>query len=165
MIAPTVERDFQRTKVYEAEQFARTLFARAAQHPGRSIDFFGTALTLPPEAKFNGVPEVQRYVDQVLAMPAVRQRWPAAGRVSVRAHRGATSAFYRNGMIAVPGGRYGTWFFAELPLCHEVAHHLSPKGSAHGPRYTDIFCELLRIVMGPEAGYVMQVLYARHGVR
>jgi putative metallohydrolase (TIGR04338 family) len=166
MSAPIVERDFQRGKVYQAEQFARTLFARAGQHPGRSMDFFGSTLTLPPEAKFSGVPEVQRYVERVLAMPAVRERWPDAGPVSVRAHRGAQSAFYRNGTIAVPGSRSGAWFFGgELPCLHELAHHLAPEGAAHGPQYVETFRALVAMVMGPEAGHVIHVLYAHHGVR
>lgn len=60
-------RDTQRGRVYAAEQFVRTMFDRAAQHSSRAIDFFGTQLTLPPEAKFGSVESVQRYVDDVLA--------------------------------------------------------------------------------------------------
>lgn len=165
MSAPIAERDFQRGLVYQAEQFARTLFARAAQHPGRSIDFFGTPLTLPPEGRFSGVDAVQRYVDEVLAMPAVGERWPGAGPVTVRAHRGSRCGFYKDGVIAIPGGRAGGWFLSELPALHEIAHHLCPEGAAHGPEYSQTICDLLRIVMGPEAGYVLQVLFAHHGVR
>ena len=67
-------RDVQRSKVYAAEQFVRIMFDRAAEHHSRAIDFFGTALTLPPEARFASVESVQRYVDEVLAMPAVTER-------------------------------------------------------------------------------------------
>ena len=42
-------RDTQRSKVYAAEEFVRTLFDRAAEHGDRMIEFFGTSLTLPPE--------------------------------------------------------------------------------------------------------------------
>jgi putative metallohydrolase (TIGR04338 family) len=83
-------RDTQRAKVYAAEEFVRTMFDRAAEHGNRSVDFFGTQLTLPPEGRFASVQAVQRYVDDVLAHPGVRHRWPAAGPLTVRARRGAT---------------------------------------------------------------------------
>ena len=44
-------RDWQRAKVYAAEEFVRTLFDRAAEHGSRSVEFFGAQLTLPPEAR------------------------------------------------------------------------------------------------------------------
>ncbi|WP_234807771.1 TIGR04338 family metallohydrolase [Mycolicibacterium bacteremicum] len=104
-------RDSQRAKVYAAEDFVRTLFDRT---DGRgSLDFFGTALTLPPEARFGSVDAVRRYVEDVLALPAVRQRWPAAGACAVRARRGATAAHYEPGVIAVPD-RQSTWALREL---------------------------------------------------
>ena len=62
----SVPRDAQRAKVYAAEQFVRTLFDRAAERGSRAVDFFGTQLTLPPEARFASVDAVQRYVDEVL---------------------------------------------------------------------------------------------------
>ncbi len=63
-------RDSQRAKVYAAEEFVRTLFDRAAEHGSNSVEFFGTQLTLPPEARFGSLDAVQRYVDDVLALPA-----------------------------------------------------------------------------------------------
>ena len=35
-------RDTQRSKVYAAEEFVRTLFDRAGEHGNRTIEFFGT---------------------------------------------------------------------------------------------------------------------------
>ena len=71
-IGEVTPRDTQRAKVYAAEEFVRTLFDRAAEHGNRVVDFFGTQLTLPPEGRFASAPSVQRYVDDVLAHPAVR---------------------------------------------------------------------------------------------
>ena len=71
-------RDTQRAKVYAAEEFVRTLFDHAAEHRNNVVKFFGTQLTLPPEARFASAASVQRYVDDVLAHPAVRTGWPAA---------------------------------------------------------------------------------------
>ncbi len=102
-------RDTQRARVYAAEQFVRTMFDRAAQHSSRVIDFFGTSLTLPPEAKFGSVDSVQRYIDDVVDRVG-------AGPVAVRSRRGATAAHYElvdgKAVIAVP--ERDTWALREL---------------------------------------------------
>ncbi|MEZ0355971.1 TIGR04338 family metallohydrolase [Mycobacterium sp. ENV421] len=162
-------RDSQRSRVYAAEEFVRTLFDRAAQHSSRTIDFFGTQLTLPPEGRFASMPSVQRYVDEVLALPAVTSRWPAPGPLTVRPRRAATAAHYENsdgtGVIAVPDRSTADWAMRELVLLHEIAHHLTPQGPAHGPGFVATFCELAALVMGPEVGHVLRVVYAKEGVR
>lgn len=162
-------RDTQRSRVYAAEEFVRTLFDRAAQHSSRTIDFFGEQLTLPPEGRFASMPSVQRYVDEVLALPAVVARWPAPGPLTVRARRAATAAHYENndgtGVIAVPDRSSTDWAMRELVLLHEIAHHLAPDGPAHGPDFVATFCELATMVMGPEVGHVLRVVYAKEGVR
>jgi putative metallohydrolase (TIGR04338 family) len=161
-------RDTQRSRVYAAEEFVRTLFDRAARHSSRSIDFFGEPLTLPPEARFGSVQAVQRYVDAVVNLPAVRTRWPACGPIAVRSRRATTAAHYEvvdgAGVIAVPAGEQ--WALRELVVLHEVAHHLCPDASpAHGSAFVATFCALAAAVMGPEAGHVLRVVYAKEGVR
>ena len=161
-------RDTQRAKVYAAEEFVRTLFDRAAEHGNNVVEFFGTQLTLPPEARFASAPSVQRYVDDVLAHPAVRARWRAAAMLTVRARRGATAAHYERvddgAVIAVPEGR-STWALRELVALHEIAHHLCDAEPPHGPEFIATFCELAEVVMGPEVAHVLRVVYAKEGVR
>ncbi|MBV8966244.1 MAG: TIGR04338 family metallohydrolase [Mycobacteriaceae bacterium] len=167
-------RDAQRSKVYAAEQFVRTLFDRAAEHASRVVDFFGTALTLPPEGRFASVESVQRYVDSVLNHPAVQRRWPELSGVSVRPRRGVTAAHYerRDGdaTIAVPA-RSDRWALRELVVLHEIAHHVCDANQAcgaaapHGPQFVATFCELAGLVMGPEVEHVLRVVYSREGVR
>ena len=161
-------RDTQRAKVYAAEEFVRTLFDRARQHGSRAIDFFGTQLTLPPEGRFASAAAVQRYTDDVLAHPVVRQRWPAAGPLTVRPRRGAAAAHYEltdeGATIAVPDRR-GGWALRELVVLHELAHHLSDAQPPHGPGFVATFCELAEAVMGPEVAHVLRVVYAKEGVR
>jgi putative metallohydrolase (TIGR04338 family) len=162
-------RDAQRSKVYAAEDFVRTLFDRAHEHGNRAVDFFGTQLTLPPEGRFGSVEAVQRYVDDVLALDAVRRRWPAAGKLTVRARRGISAAHYEYGddadaVIAVPD-RHTTWALRELVVLHEIAHHLCRAEPAHGPEFVAAFCELTEAVMGPEVAYVLRVVYAKESVR
>ena len=161
-------RDTQRAKVYAAEEFVRTLFDRASEHGNRVVEFFGTALTLPPEGRFASVESVQRYADAVLAMPAVQQRWAGAGALAVRARRGATAAHYERddagACIAVPDRR-AAWALRELVVLHEIAHHLCDAEPPHGPEFVASFCELCAAVMGPEVAHVLRVVYAKEGVR
>lgn len=93
MIGADVPRDSQRARVYAAEAFVRTLFDRVTAHGSPTVEFFGTQLTLPPEGRFGSVASVQRYVDDVLALPAVGAEL-ADGVAGARAgapggHRGA----------------------------------------------------------------------------
>lgn len=144
------------------------MFDRAAEHGNRVVDFFGTQLTLPPEGRFASVESVQRYVDDVLGMAAVRDSWPGGGALTVRARRGVTAAHYeRTGdgaCIAVPEGRT-TWALRELVVLHEIAHHLCVAEPPHGPEFVATFCELAGVVMGPELAHVLRVVYAKEGVR
>ena len=163
-------RDAQRSRVYAAEGFVRTLFDRAAQHSSRAIDFFGESITLPPEARFASVESVATYVEDVLALPAVAALRPDVGPLAVRVRRGATAAHYENdgaaGLIAVPDALGATWAMRELVVLHEVAHHLCGlDGPAHGPEFVAMFCALAGAVMGPEVGYVLRVVYAKEAVR
>lgn len=165
----TSDRDSQRAKVYAAEEFVRTLFDRAAEHGSGSVEFFGTTLTLPPEARFASVPAVQRYVDEVLGLPSVRQQWPAISPLKVRARRAATAAHYENrdgaGVIAVPDRDTADWAMRELVMLHEIAHHLCTVQPPHGPEFVATLRTLAELVMGPEVGYVLRVVYAKEGVR
>lgn len=164
------ERDSQRSRVYAAEKFVHILFDGAAQHGSRSVDFFGTPLTLPPEARFGSVESVQRYADEVLQMPAIRQRWGEPTPLRVRRRRAATMAHYENrggtGIIALASGIGEDWAMRELVVLHEIAHHLSVGiRPAHGREFVSAYCELVGMVMGPEVTYVLRVVYAKEGVR
>ena len=163
------ERDGQRAKVYAAEVFIRTLFDRAAETGRRNLEFFGAELTLPPEARFGSVAAVQSYVDDVMALSTVRARWPDATQLTVRARRGATAAHYEKigaaGVIAVPDQRGVDWALRELVVLHEIAHHFCDVRPPHGPEFVATFCELAEMVMGPELGYVLRVVFAKEGVR
>lgn len=160
-------RDAQRSKVYAAEEFVRTLFDRSGTRP---LDFFGTQITLPPEGRFGSLAAVQRYVNDVLTLPAICQRWPEAGELTVRTRRAATAAHYERpgdgaAVIAVPHRAGAEWAMRELVVLHELAHHLCDVEPAHGPEFVATFCELAEKVMGPEVGYVLRVVYAKEGVR
>ena len=160
-------RDAQRSKVYAAEEFVRTLFDRARAR-GNTIEFFGANITLPPEARFGSVDSISQYVDEVLNLPAVQRLWPDAQPLRVRSRRGRTAAHYeRDGdeaAIAVPDGST-SWALRELVVLHEIAHHLSPVEPAHGREFVATLCDLADAVMGPEVAHVLRVVYAKEGVR
>lgn len=162
-----MSRDSQRAKVYAAEQFVRTMFDRAAERNNPVVEFFGTALTLPPEARFASAAAVQTYVDDVLAHPAVRRRWPDAQALRVRPRRGVSAAHYERGessaVVAVPDQLSG-WALRELVVLHEIAHHLCDADPPHGPVFVATFSELAGAVMGAEVAHVLRVVYAQEGV-
>jgi putative metallohydrolase (TIGR04338 family) len=161
-------RDTQRAKVYAAEEFVRTLFDRAGERGNRVVEFFGTSLTLPPEARFASTEAVQRYVDDVLSHTSVRQRWSGVEPLNVRERRGLSAAHYERdeegATIAVPDERVG-WALRELVVLHEIAHHLCDAEPPHGPEFVSTFCALAETVMGPEVAHVLRVVYSKEGVR
>jgi putative metallohydrolase (TIGR04338 family) len=160
--------DTQRAKVYEAEALVRRIFDRATDFP--IVDVAGSHVTLPPERKFASLQSVQAYVDAVLALSWVRERWPRAELpVIVRARAGQSRAHYEwpGSVIAVPlhrGGR--AWALRELVLLHEIAHHLAPEDEpAHGAAYVARIVELVTEIVGAEAGFLLRVTLLDSGVQ
>lgn len=127
-------RDTQRSAVYDAEELVRTMFDRADERGLRTVDVWGSQVTLPIERKFASIESVQDYVDRVLALNWVRERWNrASGKVRVRARAGNSAAHYESdcATIAIPEHRGGAaWAFRELVILHELAHHLGTENPA-----------------------------------
>jgi len=99
----------------------------------------------------------------------VRRGWPKVAPVRVRARRAASAAHYENrdgtGVIAVPDLATADWAMRELVVLHEIAHHLCDASPPHGSHYVATLCTLAELVMGPELGHVLRVVYAKEGVR
>ena len=148
-------RDVQQAKVYTAE----TIFARTLDKGG-AVQIAGTTVQLPPEARFGDVDSIQRYVDSVIARPTVAARFGSVRPVRVRARRGNAAAHYEPpGVIAIPVSRDSTPFRREVVVAHELAHHLTPAGAPHGPEFTDTLLWLIDELLGPQAAFVLRVLY------
>src|SRR5580765_2801481 len=141
-------RDFQRSRVYDAEHLVHRIFDRSADFP--VIDIAGSHLTLPIERKFGSIQAVQGYVDQVLELNWVDERWRRAGSV-----------------MAVPGVRSGSaWALRELVILHELAHHLADDIEiAHGGAFVQRLITLIDGVIGPEAAFLLRVTMLDVGVR
>lgn len=151
--------DSKKSRVYAAEQQVRLLFDSAESHNVRTVQVQGSTLTLPVERKFGSVESVQSYVDAVLALNWVRERYAAPTPVAVRARRGQALAHYDAlpPTIAVPlHERNRAWALREMVVLHEIAHHLAPSSASHGRQFVDCFIELVTEIIGPEAGLVLR---------
>ncbi|MBC7300658.1 MAG: TIGR04338 family metallohydrolase [Nocardia sp.] len=164
-------RDSQRARVYDGEQLVRGVFDRADEFGHRTVDVYGSQLTLPVERRFASVESVQSYVDKVLALNWVRAQWErAAVAVRVRARGGSGAAHYERAgaVLAVPLHTGSTaWALRELVVLHELAHHLSadPAEAGHGPEFCTRYLELVDGVIGAEAGLLVRTTFAGCGVR
>lgn len=166
-------RDRQRAKVYDAENLVHRIFDRSADFP--VVEVAGSRLTLPVERHFATVESVQRYVDAVLELASVAERWPRAGTaLAVRERRGQRQADYSRlgAALAVPtarrnNGTGGPWALRELVILHELAHHLADADDEepHGPDFAARLIELSSLVIGDEAGFLLRTIMWDNGVR
>lgn len=160
-------RDFQRSRVYDAEHLVHRIFDRSLDYP--VIDVVGSRITLPIERKFGSIDSVQRYVDGVVALTWVQQAWARASvQVTVRERAGAAQAHYQRvgSVMAVPGHRAGSaWALRELVILHELAHHLADQVEiAHGGPFVERLLELVDGIIGPEGALLMRVTMLDVGV-
>jgi putative metallohydrolase (TIGR04338 family) len=162
--------DSRRSRVYAAEHQVERMLDRAASG-ARTVDFFGSTLTLPVERRFADLASMQRWADEVLALSSVRERWPGTPPVRLRERKGLTRAHYQApDQIAVP--LRTTWAARELVLCHEVAHHLVCHDPAvpadvagHGGAFLDAYARLVEVVVGPEVALLLRAGFDAAGAR
>ncbi|WP_067676401.1 TIGR04338 family metallohydrolase [Nocardia miyunensis] len=165
-------RDGQRARVYDAEGLVRRMFDRADEAGARTVELYGSQITLPVERRFASVESVQNYVDLVLSLNWVRAQWVRSSEVvTVRARAGAGAAHYEaeGAVLAVPLHTGGSaWALRELVILHEIAHHLGEPGAdraPHGPEFCSRYLELVDGVIGPEAALVLRTSLLGCGVR
>jgi putative metallohydrolase (TIGR04338 family) len=154
-------RDFQKSKVYAAEEGLWWLLDHSVDDP--QVVMGGSTLVLSPEAKFSTPEDVQRYVDQVLAHPAVVERF-GHSQVSVRKRKGVTKAHYERlgQVIAVPDDK---WALRELVVLHELAHHFTLGGASHGPIFAGTYIDLVGMVMGFQTQLALRILFGDNDVK
>ncbi len=165
------ERDRHRARVYAAESLTCRVFDTADRTSARTVELYGSTLTLPVERRFASVESVQHYVDQVLALAWVRATWPdrAGVPVTVRSRGGQSRAHYEQltATIAIPLHAHNrAWALRELVVLHEVAHHLAADAQAasHGPEFLDRLLTLVGEIVGPEAAFVLRTALHDNGV-
>jgi putative metallohydrolase (TIGR04338 family) len=159
-------RDPQAKATYAGEQAVGALLDGANSEGGdRCAHLAGSLITLPVERKFSSVETMQLYVDRVLALRQVRERFPHARQVRVRKARNdakCAMSYGARGEIAIPmqGSVGGSWALRELVLLHELAHQVSPPEEHHGRAFRDNFAWLAGEAIGPEVALALRVCWA-----
>lgn len=158
------DRDKQAT--YNAEFIVRDLTER-----GGTIEVYGTNLLVPVERRFADLPSIQDYCDKVVALNWVKDLCPAVTPVRVRRRKGTRFAHYEGGTrtIAINDSRDGKWALREIVVLHELAHHLVRCGvraelgqrqGAHGPAFRNTFVTLVKEIIGPEVGWLLEMEFS-----
>ncbi len=160
--------DRRQSRVYQAEGLVHRMFDTAERGGVRTLQAFGSSVTLPIERKFGSVDSVQAYVDAVLALAWVRERWPAAATpVTVHERRGQARSHYQAPppTIALPPYEHGrAWALREFVVLHELAHHLVfDEDAGHGRPFVDTYVQLVGELIGPEAGFVLRAAMHENG--
>lgn len=131
-------------------------------------------MDVPLQKRFADIPSVQRYVDGVLALDAIRQQYPNAGPVRVRERRGQGKAHYEPSTATVAIPMANRAFGRESTVLHELAHHLSvseglpatPSGTRwHGVEFREAMLFLVGIALGEPAALLLRAGYHSSGVR
>jgi putative metallohydrolase (TIGR04338 family) len=163
--------DFQRQRLYNAELFVQSILDSVARNDVATFDFYGSSLLIPLERKFGDLESVQRYVDYVLALDWVKEAWPtrAARRITVRSRKSNHRAHYEEwtATLAIRSHKPGepSHGMREFYVLHEIAHHLAPRGTSHGPEFAGVMLRLVTEIVGPEVGLLLTDSYTRHGVQ
>lgn len=138
------------------------------------MEFHGSLINVPLQKRFADIPSVQRYVDGVLALDAIRARYPKAGPIRVRERHGQRSAHYEPSTATIAIPMVERMFGRESVVLHEVAHHLSvseglparPGGTRwHGNEFRETLLFLVSVVLGDEAALLLRAGYHASGVR
>lgn len=107
-------------------------------------------------------PEVQAYVNEVLAMPWPRWRQGEQWPVIVRLVPGLTAetgvAQLRSGVAFLPDP------VSEVIVLHELAHHLAPCVPPHGTVFVVAFLDLIEHVMNKAAAMALRKHLVLEGI-
>lgn len=141
---------------------------------GGVVNFFGSEIYVPSQKRFADISSVQRYVDAVLALDAIREAFPNAGPVRVRERRGQSKAHYEPSTATVAIPLADRDFGRESTVLHELAHHLSvskgltatPSGTRwHGAEFRETMLFMVSVVLGEAAALLLRAGYHASGVR
>lgn len=143
-------RDSYRHLMYAAEDAVGRMWDRDVAGPV-TVDFHGSQLVLPVQRRFGDLDSIQRFCDHVLIEE------DGVGGVRVRQRRGVRRAHWEvPNVIALPDAR---WAMREMPVLHELAHHIvwqrQLPDPGHGAEFAATYLDLLGRVTGPELRLVM----------
>lgn len=161
-------RDHYRSAIYAAETTLGRMLDNCAESGNPMVTIDGIPLTLPPEARFASVDDIQRYVDRLMDWEPTRSMFRDIEPVHVRIRRSVKAKAHYDpdtAVIAIPETGSGRTMLREHVVLHELSHHLDGSGGpAHGPAFLDIYLTLLERVMAPETALALRILMAHNGV-
>lgn len=140
---------------------------------GGLVNFHGSHIDVPMQKRFADIPSVQNYVDRVLALEPVRERYPNAGPVRVRERRGQGKAHYEPSTATLAIPMENRAFGRESTVLHELAHHLSISAGLsatrsgtrwHGVEYRRAMIFLVGIALGEPAALLLRAGYHSAGL-
>ena len=141
---------------------------------GGPVNFHGSHFDVPLQKRFADIPSIQTYVEKVLALDPIREKYPNAGPVRVRQRNGQGKAHYEPSTATVAIPMENRAFGRESTVLHELAHHLSvsdglpatPSGTRwHGVEFRDAMLLLVNVVLGEEAELLLRAGYHSSGIR
>lgn len=161
--------DFQKSKAYAAEHQLQWLYDNVVGETGNLV-LHGITLQLEPERRYEDLEAVQAYLHSVWLNVAVTAEFGQFGQVFVRERKGDKAAHYKAGVIAIntkatAWASGSGWAMRELTVIHELAHHYAGTSCGHGPKFTDVFIRLVTILMGPQAGLALRIIFDTSGVK
>ena len=137
------------------------------------MNFHGSHMNVPMQKRFADIPSVQKYVDKVLALEAIREKYPNAGPVRVRERRGQGKAHYEPSTATVAIPMENRAFGRESTVLHELAHHLSVSEGLpatrsgirwHGVEFRNAMTFIVSIVLGEPAALLLRAGYHSAGL-
>ena len=154
--------------VYSAEHQWSAVLDR-----GGLVNFHGSHVHVPMQKRFADIPSVQKYVDGVLALEPIHEKYPKAGPVRVRERRGQGKAHYEpsTATVAIPMEKRA--FGRESTVLHELAHHLSVSEGLpatrsgtrwHGVEFRNAMTFLVSIVLGEPSALLLRAGYHSAGL-
>lgn len=150
-----------RARVYAAEKAFREMLDNSYEFP--TVLMHGSTIALPVERKFATLESIQTYVDKVLALNWLRDKYPTASiPLSVRERKGQKAAHYApwSNTIAIPPHEHGkAWAMRELVVLHELTHHLDKYGNDHDATFTGAFVDIVSEIMSAEASFILRTLF------
>jgi putative metallohydrolase (TIGR04338 family) len=155
--------DYQRSKVYAAEQMLRRQMEFAARG-ARKATVFGSTITLPLEVRFGSIDAVRSYLDQIMQTRWYRDHGFNTEPVKVRRRKGEKFAHYEPDTQTIAlhyDGDESGWAMREIVVLHELTHH---SFSGHGPDFAKGLWTMVSNAIGPEVGLLLAEQYEVNGV-
>lgn len=159
-----MSKDYQKTKLYRAEQDVRAALDFANSNGASTIEVFGSTLVMPNELKFGSLDAIKLYIKRLEKHEAITDYWFPPVVLVEHSRKQTKRATTINGRIIVmPNFDKASWAWREIVLLHEYAHVLT-YGDQHGPRFAGVFLYLVETFIGMEAALLLRTAMHKHKV-